>query len=281
MMQRKSTIILLALLSCGTCFGQTAYQGLTPGKSTRADVEGAFGKPVKEVSSTLHEYKVPDGDGISKVYLQYRDPTSAAIVERIELICDYPIQVNRLEGCTDFNNKLAFSGNRGRLDAVTVEQERSGLKRESLYYGLPALWVLTERKSGDERVQFRVGLYSPELYQNVVPKGCTGTFLGIWETNRGRMTLTATPKTIGPDGFHRNTIGTYAAGNGSVTAMDLYDKLPGEWKDATGSGTFELKFASAGARNAFTGTWRRTSGKGPKDGSWEGRCVETKAGGND
>jgi hypothetical protein len=54
---RNTFAVVLLLLLCGFCFGQSSYKGLTPGQSTRADVERVLGQPVKSVSKTLVEYK--------------------------------------------------------------------------------------------------------------------------------------------------------------------------------------------------------------------------------
>lgn len=43
-MSRIPFIILSVLLSCAAGFGQTSYKGLTPGKSTKADVERVLGR---------------------------------------------------------------------------------------------------------------------------------------------------------------------------------------------------------------------------------------------
>lgn len=84
-MNRVHAILLLALLSCATAFGQATYMGLTAGKSTRADVERVLGQPVKELSKTLVEYNSPEAD--TKLFVQYSDESPAAVAERIELTC--------------------------------------------------------------------------------------------------------------------------------------------------------------------------------------------------
>ncbi len=81
MTNRTSIITLFLLLSCATCFAQTAYNGVTPGKSTRADAERVFAKPVKNVSETLVEYSPQPRT--SKVYVQYRKDSQ--VTERIEM----------------------------------------------------------------------------------------------------------------------------------------------------------------------------------------------------
>ena len=47
-MNRTALVIICLLSSCAACFGQTSYKGLTPGTSTRADVERVLGRPVEK-----------------------------------------------------------------------------------------------------------------------------------------------------------------------------------------------------------------------------------------
>src|SRR5216684_1558924 len=103
MLNRLSIITLFALLSCSVCLGQSSFMGLTPGKSTRADVERVLGRPVKNVSETLVEYAprqlklihagVTSNSG--KIYVQYRDGSPTAVVERIEqILCARSTKIN-------------------------------------------------------------------------------------------------------------------------------------------------------------------------------------------
>lgn len=283
-MKKIFTATIFLLLACVTYLGQTTFKGLTPGKSTRADVERVLAQTVKKMSGTLIEYKEPEDlgrpEGIDKVFVQYRDASVAAIVERIELVCDYPRRDDRPDGCADYGSIVGRKNRPGRRHAFVVAEETSGLTRTALYYGPPALQVNTGRKNGEETVQARVGLYSAELYDNTVPKGCTGTIIGVWETTRGRLTISEVPGILDPSSNISDTKGTYSMNNGTVIGFDR-STFSGEWKDATGSGTFELK--PLPAQNAFTispitsfaGTWERTSGEGPKKGIWEGRCVSS------
>lgn len=70
----------LVLLALATRFGQNSYKGLTPGMSTRADVERVLGQPLKDVSKTLVEYRSPD-EVPWKLYVQYGDesPTTSEV----------------------------------------------------------------------------------------------------------------------------------------------------------------------------------------------------------
>jgi hypothetical protein len=282
--------ILFLFVACATCFGQTSYKGLTPGKSTRADGERVFGQPKKMLSPTLAEFE--GGAEVNKIYMQYRDTSSAAIVERIEFVCDYPGRAEgRPDGCSDLWLRLgpnAGAAASGRVYADLLEKTNSDIFKTTRYHGLPSLIVRTWSRKGDETIQSRLGLYSTDLFYSVVPKNCTGTFLGEWETNRGRLILTDIPGGLGSDS-EPDTRGTYSANNGSVTGrVGDTSTFTGEWKDATGSGSFNLKINPGSAfevtwpdpKKVFTGTWERTTGRGPKKGTWAGRCVDTKVAAN-
>src|SRR5438477_7509869 len=85
-MNRITLIIIGLLLSCAPCFGQSTFEGLTPGKSTRADVERVLGRPIKKISATLVEYS--GGADANNIYVQYADESLAAEALRIELFCE-------------------------------------------------------------------------------------------------------------------------------------------------------------------------------------------------
>ena len=149
-------IALLLLMSGATCFAQSSYKGLTPGRSTRADVERVLGRPVKSVSATLVEYRPQPMT--SKIFVQYRG--GAPVVERIEVLC-------RLENstCNDFTKSLNL-----RLPEPESAKvpELGGGKYTVFYYGAPVYAAATIDAAGFENdpvVPFRIAFYSPELYQ--------------------------------------------------------------------------------------------------------------------
>jgi len=277
-MSRIAFIILLLLMACVSCFGQSTYKGLTPGKSTRADVERVFGPPAKSVSKTLAEYKAPED--IWKLYIQYSYESPAASVERIELMCEHATGANQTGGCEKLLRQLVKDPAEKKDAYITGDRTGKVWGNHIIYYGPPFFIVETFLDKLPTSAQWRLGLYSRELYENAVPKSCTGvSFRGAWETNRGRMTLTETAEGSGPTSV--NIRGAYSTNNGSIWGHQWSDTLNGGWKDDTGAGTMQLDFPSGGGPySTFTGTWERTSGKGPKQGTWEGRCVETKTGGN-
>ncbi len=282
MITRTLGVIVLAFAVCAPCFGQTSFIGLTPGQSSRTDAERVLGGPVKKVSETLVEYaprqlkltheRVTLNSG--KIYVQYRDGSAAAVVERIELLlCASSTEVNRECNVpamhTEYDRALSSGSS---LDAYLKVNTSDGFKFV-WYFGSPRYMVRTDiHKTGTE---VRWGFYSKELYDGTAPRGnCTGMLRGEWDTNRGRTTFAR----VDESGKIR---GTYSNGKGSLTGeVSGAENISGEWKDDTGSGTMFLQLALPGDKE-FKGTWKRTSGKGPLEGTWEGRCVETKAGGNE
>ena len=277
-------VMLVLLFAPAAALGQTTFQGITPGKSTRAEAEQVLGRPVNQVSATLVEYKertlnlahtkVTLNSG--KTFVQYRDDGSAAsIAERIELIvcplskfdlnkqCGVQAMTEEYDPRT---SEFALAG--ASLDAVkTVHEGDKGFKIFS-YYGPPRYMIFTkivkytDLGSYDE---MRWAFYSRELYDAVAPRrNCTGRLRGEWETNRGRMTITRLNE-------YGRVQGTYLANNGTFTGTDESNVINGEWKDNTGSGTMRFSMFSG---KEFKGTWKRTSGSGPREGVWSGRCVE-------
>lgn len=223
---RTSTMILFFLITCATCFGQSSYKGLTPGKSTRADVERLLGRPVKSVSKTLVEYKSPE-EG-ARLYVQYQDE-SPAVVERIELTCFDNDEVH--DKCGPVLNAI------GQLDGVLEDASASTIKQDGRtvirYFGAPRFMVWRLSGKGVNAEQ-RLAYYSQPLYESAVPRGgCTGTIFGTWQTERGRVTIVR----AGDNGIE----GTYAKHNGSFSLKkNEGGGYLGDWKDDTGSGTIAL-----------------------------------------
>jgi hypothetical protein len=236
-MSRIAFIILLLQLACATGFAQTSYKGLTPGQSTRADVERVLGRPLKDVSKTLVEYKSAEAEG--KLFVQYRDDSPAAIVERIERTC-------YTQSCASVRDEF-FQQTDAVLADASSKNEKQGRGVIARYYGAPRFIVHTLRGDTPTDFEKRVGFYSKELYESAVPKGgCTGTIFGTWQTERGRMTIVRE----GDNGIR----GTYAKNNGAFSLKQQDDAYPGgyigKWRDDTGSGTMALLFESY--RNSFS-----------------------------
>lgn len=149
-----SKIILFVLLSCAACFAQTSYKGLTPGKSTRAEVERIFGQPLRNVSETLIEYRPQPLT--NQIFVQYGKDSPA--VKRIELLC-------RMENstCADLIKSLDL-----RLPLSDVEKIRRQDGKWLAYYGAP-LFIITTGEMTD-RTPARVAFYSRNLYESAVAK---------------------------------------------------------------------------------------------------------------
>jgi hypothetical protein len=278
-MRNTFAVALLLLLSGVACFGQSSYKGLTPGKSTRADVERVLGQAVKSGSKTLVEYNGrPDAN---KIYVQYDDGSQMAILLRIEFQCDSDL----LGFCLQLYRRLVPPDPRliQNEDARVIRKIWLDDREENYvaWKGSPVYLVKTFWQTGPDETDAhaRLGLYSKDLYENSVPKSCTGTFIGIWDTNRGRMTLVRTPRIPAPKGYapfdFTNIKGNFSDGTGALIGTESFTDMDGEWTDSTGKGTFSIKLD--GRRQSFTGEWTRTSGKGQKQGTWQGRCVDVKA----
>lgn len=280
MTRRMIVIMSLILLASVACFGQTTYMGITPGKSTKAEAERAFGPPVKKHSDKLVEYK---GSGkAQKVFVQYRDGSPASAVERVELIiCAGAKGEPEKQRCTmtatgmqyEFANPQGAVAITSSLSASTLDAFKQEINppvdKTRWYFGTPLYIVRTDiyRVEASEHViEVRLALYSKELYEAAAPKGnCTGMLRGEWDTNRGRMTIARVDE-VG------QLRGTYSNNNGTFTGESrLFGAVSGKWRDDTGSGTMELDFMYG--QKEFKGTWKRTSGTGPAEGTWEGRCV--------
>jgi hypothetical protein len=237
-------VALFLLLAFATGFGQTTFKGLTPGKSTKAEVERVLGQPVKSVSKTLAEYKNPEATG--HLYVQYSDESPTAIVERIELACltDRDGTYNQ---CFELGQVVGVLN-----DAFSVTTKQDGPKHLSAhrveYYSAPRFIVVTTIIKG-LKPEMRKAYYSKELYESVVPKGgCTGTIFGTWQTDRGRMTVVR----VGDNGIQ----GTYSKNNGSFSLKQVRGGYMGEWKDNTGSGTMAVMFG-INANHSFTASLSR------------------------
>jgi hypothetical protein len=67
-MKQLSAVIALLLLISAQTFSQSGFKGLTPGKSTKAEVQKTLGQPLRQLSPTLAEYK---SGGAEQIFVQY------------------------------------------------------------------------------------------------------------------------------------------------------------------------------------------------------------------
>jgi hypothetical protein len=232
-MNRLLMTIIFVTLSCVVCFGQSSYKGLTPGKSTKPDVERILGQPVKNVSQTLVEYKSPEAE--LRLYVQYRDESPAAIVERMEAVCLINLSVR--DECIAARKK--FQGHLGEVlsDAIVEPREWYSTAppfKRVWYWGSPRFIVMTDFHKVDDIVELRAGLYSKDLYESVVPQGgCTGTIFGSWKTDLlGQMNIMREGD---------NIRGVYSKNNGRFNLKKMPVGFAGEWKDDTGTGTITIE----------------------------------------
>src|SRR5262249_5030061 len=138
---------------CATGLGQTSFQGLSPGSSTRSDVERILGQPVRTVpvtnvtNATLFEYKPPAG--IAKVEVGYKAGSSA--VERIRVHFLKPIA--RAALLRKFDLPQQADARRADPEGKLVE-----------FFGGQALLVMTYAASDIDSGVSRIAYCSRELF---------------------------------------------------------------------------------------------------------------------
>jgi hypothetical protein len=148
-------IVLFFLLTANVGYGQTTVKGLTPGKSTKTEVERVFGQPVNKVSETLIEYRPQPLTG--KIFVQYRE--GSPVVERIEFICR-----SANSNCSDFLKNISL-----RLPDTneSAKVPADGSSKIVVYYA-PPLYLATT--IDEEDAPARVAFYSRDLYAVAVTK---------------------------------------------------------------------------------------------------------------
>ncbi|HEX6190630.1 MAG TPA: hypothetical protein VFZ40_21445 [Pyrinomonadaceae bacterium] len=258
-----------------TCFAQSTYKGLTPGKSTRAEVERVLGRPVNSVSKTLIEYK--SADDLVRIYVQYSDESTTASVDRIELICK-SIKIGT--GYKPHECSKIWDKEFDLYDARTWSNE-GPKSRERHYFGSSRYMLFTRVfTQGDPDPELRWAFYSKDLYDAAAPKlsGCTGTILGDWETNDGHLNIVRTGDLVrDANGAKSAPVrGTYSTNNGTFVGKLDGKTIYADWKDDTGTGKLSLHYLPLPSGVKISGDWERTTGTGPASGKWEGRCVNAE-----
>lgn len=153
--------------------------GLTPGKSTRTQAERVLGKPVQNASRTLIEY-APKAEA-DKLYVQYRDASSDAVVDRIEMTCTHDgwgtNTPNSLQCIKRWYSPML--GEYGlELSARDCEKKSDNPVRVTSYFGSPRFIVLSVKPFPGPKIleTYTFAFYSRELFENAVPeRNCTGT----------------------------------------------------------------------------------------------------------
>jgi hypothetical protein len=151
MTNKISIMIFVLLLSCAACLGQTAFRGLTPGKSTKADVEKALGLAVRQLSETLSEYK---SRGTEQIFVQYIDGSGE--VARIE--ATYPEAIERSSVLGSVN-----------LPARSMGWQINSKNRLEEYFSASCV-VLTYVGADASNGVSRIGYYSRQLFENASSK---------------------------------------------------------------------------------------------------------------
>jgi hypothetical protein len=152
MSYKLSGILFFALISCATGFGQSSFQEITPGTSTRNDVARVFGQPVRAISATLFEYNPPSG--IARVEVEY---AGSSVVRRIEVYFVIPVSRSALI-------------NRFNLSPHAESMNSNPAGRLMEYFGDSALLVLTYAAADANSGVNSIGYYSRELFDDTSAK---------------------------------------------------------------------------------------------------------------
>ena len=257
------------------CLAQISYKGITPGSSVRVDVERVFGKPEKSISPTFAEYNGrPD---VTKVFVQYDNESARGIVLRLEMLCELgPPSPNVHQGCYKFldalpRDYLTMLDAKPLIDPTDEFTDRSVRYFDSPYYLSIKLF---DRQPKEYSAQMRIALFTPDLYREALPKGCTGMFWGTWDTDKGRLTIARTKVSSVAGGSTTDYVtGKYSPAGGTITGEASDKILTGSWTDSSGSGDLEFDFPDGRDHSKFNGTWVRKKGTGAKKGTWNGRCI--------
>jgi len=140
-------VALILFVGSYDCLAQTAYLGIKPGSSTRADVARLLGQPVKQISETMVEHGPQSGTGA--IYVEYR--AGSELVGRIEVyLVDNVLRETLIQGLKlTVQPEVRKNNSKGRL----IE-----------YFGSPRYLSLTyaggEASSGVKSV----GYYGEEMY---------------------------------------------------------------------------------------------------------------------
>ena len=154
MINRTLIVILFVMLSYVACFGQSSFQQITPGKSTRDYVASVLGEPVRTISATLFEYKPPAG--IANVEVEYIAIGAIPVVERIEVYFLKPVSRPAM------------------IKQFSLSQEAdasSYLPRLVEYFGGSSLLVLTYTTTDATSGVSHIGYCSPELFKKLTGIG--------------------------------------------------------------------------------------------------------------
>jgi hypothetical protein len=153
MLNKVQGVVFWSLLICAACLGQSSFQGLTPGASTRNDVTRVLGQPTRPLSATLFEFAPPAGIGRGEV--EYTYGGQAPVVRRIEVYLLKPVSRSAL--IQKFS--LPQQGDAKRTNAAGRLVE---------YFGGPTLLVFTYATGEEGSGVTSIGYYSRELFNSTV-----------------------------------------------------------------------------------------------------------------
>src|SRR5581483_5037396 len=152
-MRRLILPLLILLFVCAACYGQIkrkSFEELTPGSSTRSDVESALGQPTRQVTEHLLEYRKAG----RLIYVQYSNQTPLAI--RLQVIYSPPA------ARAEILSALALP----RVADLGRANKQGALEE---YFGSPNFIVLTYEAGSQTQVS-QVGYYSPGLFESATPE---------------------------------------------------------------------------------------------------------------
>lgn len=153
MLSKFPRILFWLMLAGAATFGQTSFQGLSPGVSTRSDVARVLGPPVRTISVTHFEYNAPAGIGMVEV----RYSESSSLVEQVDVHFLKPISRSAL--IAKFNLPQQASAQTVTEDGKRVE-----------YFGDRALLALTYASSDTSSGASQIAYYSRDFFQNAVAR---------------------------------------------------------------------------------------------------------------
>ena len=155
MLLKTLSVLGWIVLIVATSVGQSSFQEITPGSSTRNDVTRAFGQPVRTISATRFEYNPPDG--IARVEVEYA--AGSSLVELMEVHFLRPVSRSGLVKKFGLEEPVETSDAEGKL----VE-----------YFGDSWLLSLTYVSADAASGVSSVGYYSRELFEAKFPRGTAG-----------------------------------------------------------------------------------------------------------
>jgi hypothetical protein len=152
-MTRLRYLVCFLLFGSGTCFGQSTYLGLTPGVSTRADIEKSLRQPVRAAGRTS-QYGAPAGSEseIASIDVQYG--AESDIAERIEV--HFPAPLDRSAMIRALNLP----------DQPETTKDVEGKLVE--YFGSPQWLALTYATGKQSSGISSMGFYNRDLFKSVL-----------------------------------------------------------------------------------------------------------------